>query len=223
MISGLTSINVVIAKIIRDLNFSGKEIPKNSLIEWLAEASLFIGSFNQFYNKTAEIDIEDYKGILPCDHYKTIQLIDGTCFDYSSGYLIGDTEEEIVAAQFTNKDFRVEFNQITTAYRTGKIKILYQAIPVDDCGLPLIPDDVAFREALFWFVSWKLAFRGDISQDWRICKNEWHSYCKKARASINMPDLAQMERLKNIWLSLVIDENQYSKMFSTLGKTGYIE
>jgi hypothetical protein len=218
MISGLTSINVVIAKIIRDLNFGGKEIPKNSLIEWLAEASLFIGSFNQFYNKNAEVTIEDYQGTLPCDHYKTIQILDGYCFDNSNDYLIGDTEAEIQGTKITNKDYRVELNQITTAYRTGKIKILYQAIPVDDCGLPLIPDNVAYREALFWFVAWKLAFRGEINQNWRECKSEWHSYCKKARASANMPDLAQIERLKNIWLNLEVDQYQYSQMFSTLGK-----
>jgi hypothetical protein len=112
-------------------------------------------------------------------------------------------------------DYRVNFNQIVTSFCHGIIRIQYLAFPVDSRGYPLVPDNQSFRDALFWKIAYQIAMRNPMAlpnqmmRDIRFCKDEWNKYCMQARASANMPDLAQMERLKNNWLRLhnTLDED----------------
>lgn len=214
----LTSIQAVIAKCVRDLGLKNTEIPANSIIEWCGEALEAVGAYAQFEKKEAFIEIEDYKGKLPCDHFETIRLLDGVFYNTN---LIGDVEKN----KFTNYDFKVDLNQITTAHRNCTVKIQYLAIPVDDCGLPMVPDEYSYMQAFFWKVAMHLSILGELKNkelSYQVCRNEYLKYVGQARAHANMPDLNMLERLKNNWLRLVPDPNQYSKLFSGLGKEEYL-
>lgn len=222
----LVSISTIISKCVRDLGLGSDEISHQDFIEWIAEGLAFIGEYAQFEPKTADIVIEDYKGELPCDHYQTLRILNGIYYDNQNESLLGDTEDEILFHKFTTYDFRVSFNQITTSYRNGKIKIDYLAIPTDDCGLPMIPDNPSYSTALFWKVAMHLSILGKVKNkdlNWMICEQRWLKYCGQARASSAMPDLDTMERLKNIWLSLKINTRQYNSLFATLGKPQTID
>lgn len=111
----------------------------------------------------------------------------------------------------TNKDYNINFNKITTAFRYGIIQIQYLAFPVDERGFPLVPDDVSYRDALFWKVAYHISMRSPHllankqMQDLEYCRQMWNKYCVQARASANMPDLDMLIRLKNNWLRLVND------------------
>ncbi len=70
MIYKLTSINTVIAKIVRDLGLGTEEIPWQDFIEWMSEGLAHIGAFSQFEKKCVPIPIVNYHGVLPCDFYK---------------------------------------------------------------------------------------------------------------------------------------------------------
>jgi len=41
---------------------------------------------------------------------------------------------------------------IKTSFVSGKICLSYMAFPIDDDCYPLVPDDISFREAMFWYV-----------------------------------------------------------------------
>lgn len=124
----------------------------------------------------------------------------------------------------TDLDYKVNFNQIVTSFCHGIIRIQYLAFPIDDRGYPLVPDSQSFRDALFWKIAYQIAIRNpmclpnQMMRDVRYSKAEWNKYCMQARASANMPDLAQMERLKNNWLRLhnVLDED--ANNYKDLGK-----
>ena len=134
--------------------------------------------------------------------------------------LIGD----VAINSFTNRDYNINFDRITTAYNCGIIKVQYLALPIDERGWPLVPDDVSFRDALFWKVAYQLSMRAPESlpnkalQNLDYCKSKWNYYCTQARASANMPDLSMTERIANNWSKLFNPVDLDSQYYRELGK-----
>lgn len=112
---------------------------------------------------------------------------------------------------------------LKTALRSGYIMLSYQAVPVDSEGYPMIPDDESFEEAIYWYINMKLTY-----PDWKVgrirdavyydARNSWNFYRKQAYASAMMPNVDQLESIKNAWLRLVPDINAHSDGFSSLAK-----
>ena len=116
----------------------------------------------------------------------------------------------------------VSDNYIRTNARTGYIMMAYQAIPTDSEGYPLVPDDVDFIEALYWYVTMKLMYpewklgrvRDEVYYD---ARRSWNFNCKKAYGHAMMPNTDQLESIKNQWLRLVPEIHEHDGGFSTLG------
>lgn len=222
MIYKLTSVNAVISKIVDDLQIGDTEVPIDDFINWIGHALSHIGSYYQLTEKQAVISIENYKGELPCDFYKKSRTLYNGNRPSNNKSLLGTTQKDISANSFSNSDYNINHNVITTAFETGNITIQYLALPVDNSGLPLVPDDPSFMDALFWRVVYQLSIRGfefkaTQLRDVNFTLSMWNRYCKQARAASNMPDLDMLERLKNNYLRLKVDKNQYSKYFATNG------
>ncbi|GAF94059.1 unnamed protein product, partial [marine sediment metagenome] len=56
-----------------------------------------------------------------------------------------------------SKDYNINHDRITTAFRYGIIQIQYLAMPVDERGWPMVPDSVSYRDALFWKCTMQLS------------------------------------------------------------------
>lgn len=113
-------------------------------------------------------------------------------------------------------------NYIKTNQETGYIMLAYQAIPTDKEGYPLIPDDVSFIEALYWYVVMKLLYpqwkQGSIRDAvYYDARRSWNYYCKQAYGNALMPNKDQLESIKNTWLRLVPEISEHTTAFSTLG------
>lgn len=138
--------------------------------------------------------------------------------------LIGDP----VSNAFTSKDYNINFNKITTSIQYGVMKIQYLSFPVDENGWPLVPDDVSFRDALFWKVAYHLSMRNPKAllnprmQDMEYCRQMWNKYCVQARAAANMPDLSMMERFANNWLRLFNVTDEYATYYKNIGKQQFL-
>ena len=110
---------------------------------------------------------------------------------------------------------------IKTTLKTGYIMLSYQAVPVDNEGYPMIPDDESFEEAIYWYINMKLTY-----PDWKMgrvrdavyydARSSWNFYRKQAYANAMMPNIDQLESIKNAWLRLVPEINEHSNGFSTL-------
>lgn len=223
MIYGLVSIKTVIYRVISDLGIGDKEVDWQDWVDWIADGLMHIGAYYQFTEKQESIEIEDYKGYLPCDFYQKIRILntDMSRPNFNKS-LVGSSENTINQNSFTSKDYNITNNMITTSFRTGTLLLQYLAIPLDDDRLPLIPDDVSYKDALFWKVVYHLSLRGyefrnNQLSNIQFTRSLWLKYCMQARAGANMPDPDMYERLKNNWLRLVPDHNQYQKLFADLG------
>lgn len=228
MIYKLVNIKTIIQSIITDLGISNEEIPWQDFVQWIARGLEHIGTYSQLHLKEEEIEIEDYRGKLPCDLYKVKRILNGWYFDKYNDSLMGDKEDitekqnQVNKTSFTNYDYRVNLDTITCSYRSGTLTIQYLAFPVDEQGLPLVPDNVSFTEALFWKVAYQLAIRGYAfknpqMRDINFCKQKWNFYCLQARAEANMPDPELANRLANNFIKLIPSRNEWNNMFSTLG------
>jgi len=107
MISKLTSVNVLINKVIRDLGLEDQEIPFHNFIEWVAEGLEHIGSYAQFTEKECYLPIVNYTGEFPCDYHEMIQLKSPTRLEglSTSGY-----KNEVVARALDLTGFRDQDN-----------------------------------------------------------------------------------------------------------------
>ena len=112
---------------------------------------------------------------------------------------------------------------IKTNVATGYIMLAYQAIPTDGDGYPLIPDDVSFLEAIYWYITMKLLYpqwkQGSVRDGvYFDARRSWNYYCKQAYGNALMPNKDQLESIKNTWNRLIPEINEWNSGFSTLGQ-----
>ena len=112
---------------------------------------------------------------------------------------------------------------IKTNQSAGYIMMAYQAIPTDNEGFPLIPDDASFFEALYWYITMKLMYpkwvQGSVRDGiYFDARRSWNYYCKQAYGNALMPNKDQLESIKNTWNRLVPELNEWNTGFSTLGQ-----
>jgi len=120
----------------------------------------------------------------------------------------------------------IAHNYIKTNVRTGYIMMAYQAIPTDCDGYPMIPDEISFKEAIYWYITMKMMYpkwaegriRDAVYYD---ARRSWNYYCKQAYGDALMPNADKLESIKNAWVRLVPNLKEHASGFSTLGQEEY--
>jgi hypothetical protein len=123
--------------------------------------------------------------------------------------------------------YTIRGGYLKTNQETGYIMMTYQAIPTDLDGYPLIPDNESFVEAVYWYIVMKLYYpkwvQGQIRDAvYYEAKRSYNYYCKQAYGNIMMPDRGQMESIKNVWLRLYPNINEYDTNFSNIGQQEFV-
>lgn len=122
---------------------------------------------------------------------------------------------------FNNK-FEINQGYIHTSIRTGYIVLSYLGMPIDNEGLPLIPDTEDYKDAIFWYNVTKylypLYLKNKISENKYIdAKVSWGAARKRAYGNSIMPDTHELEVIKNNWLRLLPTINEFRNSFDSLG------
>ena len=112
-------------------------------------------------------------------------------------------------------------NYIQTSFEEGTIKIHYSAVPVDDCGYPMVPDNVYFSEACFWYILKKMLMGGYTNPifNYEYASNKWDEYCIKAGNDLMFPSVDKIEAMKNQWVRLIPNINFHADFFKGMGDT----
>ena len=117
----------------------------------------------------------------------------------------------------------VDCDYIKTSFPTGKICISYMAFPTDEDCYPLVPDDISYKEALFWYIYKKLLLSMITTPEFKrnginytFADNKWKYYCTQARNAANFPDIDRYESFMNQWVRLIPNINAWDEGFENL-------
>lgn len=183
-----------------------------------------VGMPRAFNEKTDIINIQDYRGLMPCDYDSIIQvrMADNAhnhkVFRYStdSFHMSGDKHDSY------DLTYKLQGNVIYTSIKEGNIEVSYYAIPVDNEGYPMIPDNSMFIRALELYIK-KQCFcvlfelgklNGAIYNN--VCK-EYAWAVGQAQSSLVRLSLDQMQAFTNTINTLVPRVNEHSRGFINHG------
>ena len=194
-----------------------------------------IGCPQLFYEATEWINIDNYRGVLPCDYLNMIQVRDerGYCFRYSTDSFHLSEKEVNRQSKYYVRDnpdltYKIQGNCIFTSIENGNIEIAYEAINIDKDGYPLIPDNESFKMALELFIKkewFTIQFDlGKISaQSLTNVQQQYAWYVGQAQSDLVRPTIDQMESITNMLNTLITRVNEHKRSFKNLGSREYLK
>lgn len=213
MIEKYKSSKTVIAKVFRDSQIQRVDWV-NDAIEWIGEALDAIGSFAQTVSMDKITKTYSHKTILPIG-LLSVQAVYTTREDFEDKPQEKDFNIKMSYGDPSSVDtnssggecetFIVTGGYLHTSFEQGWIWIKYQGMALED-GYPKVPDKYEFDQALYWYIMHKLiegGFKHPAGINYFQARSLWLDYCGQARNIANMPSVAEAERLRDVWVSLL--------------------
>lgn len=183
-----------------------------------------VGMAKLYKDKEAKVQIKEYRGLLPCDLIRIVQVKDletGICMNSMTDSFSGEQPDHKYASFKTNE--RVIF----TSFPEGTVQIAYKAVPVDDDGFPLLMDNEVYLDALEKYITMlvlKGKFRmgkitGTVYQD---AQQDYYAAVKLLESDLRAPSPAELETIGRIWNTFLPDRHQFEHGYSTLGVKEHI-
>lgn len=200
-----------------------------------------------YQEKEAVVDIEKYRGVLPCELISIEQVKDlstGICLrastdSFTKGMLdFPDDLKKPVHALNTpyippihksvhELAFKTQGRLIYVSFPEGQIQIAYKAIPVDEDGYPLLIDNENYLAALEAYIKKQLFTikfdTGKLSAG--ILENaqkEYYLLAAELNGEFTMPSVSEMEAISRAITHMIPRMREFDNGFETLGDREYI-
>jgi len=206
-------------------------------VEWVGEALEKINVPGQLIDKVTNGDktlefpdrivIENFRGELPNDifytvgarQYDTMLPMRRATDVYHMAYHCAEYEDPCLDAMLT---YKMNQNYIYTSFEEGEVVLAYKAVPTDEYGVPLIPDNRMYKEAVKQYLQYRIAERLWLQDKFTAAKfqhfeREWMFYVNAAETSARMPDYDEAVSWKNIIQTLIPNVNRHAGGFRYLG------
>ena len=190
-----------------------------------------VGCPKIFEEKTAIIEIEDYRGVLPCDFNEIIQVRTHNTCDNNYKVFRYSTDNFHMSENKQNSfdlTYKIQGNVIFTSMKEGTIEIAYNAFVVDSEGYPLIPDNSAFIRALELYIK-KQCFTvlfdlGQINQAvYQNVRQEYAWAVGQAQSDLIRPTIDQMQAITNSLNTLIWRTTEHNNGFVNNGSAEKIK
>jgi hypothetical protein len=163
------------------------------------------------------LEICCYRSVLPRD------LIQITAVkDSKSNQYLRHMSKHVFDKSNNNLTYKTQGNLIYTSFKDGKLELYYKALPTDENGVPLIPDNPIFLKALELYIKKEwftiLFDLGKINQ--QVLHNTQQEYAFKVAQCTNMfiiPSVSEMQTITNMLNKLLPDNRQFETGFKNLG------
>lgn len=184
-----------------------------------------VGMPRAFNEKTELVEIQDYRGVLPCDYDNIIQVRMHDCNNHNHSVFRYSTDSfHMSQDKHSSYDltYKLQGNVIYTSIKEGTIEVAYHAIPVDSEGYPMIPDNSMYIKALELYIK-KQCFGvlfdlGKINGAvYNNVKQEYAWAVGQAQSSLVRLSLDQMQAFTNTINTLVPRVNEHSRGFINHG------
>ena len=210
-------------------------------VRYAVDCIKLIGSKEILMEKPVRIGIQDYRGELPLDIFKVMQVrrVENA----------GEEEREFYQGMREASDtFHVVFNRTTlqddsyrgghipentykinnyyiyTGFEEGVVDMMYLGLALDSYGYPLIPDDASIIKAIEFYIKTQyymiLLDLGKI-QPYILEKaeQEYTWYIGKAQSEAAITSLDEQKSISNILHKLFIERHQHDEFYRNLGTT----
>lgn len=230
-----TSIRRVLDDLIEDAHM------ENLTLEQVVRHTVrFIGKHGYpklYQDKQEDIEIHEFRGVLPCDLISIIQVRDKKteiCLRaMTDTFYPPEGKPEDRPHPMGHPDihrelaFKTQGRIIYTSFPEGLIEIVYKAIPVDDDGFPLLIDNQSYLDALEAYIAMKVIqnkFRqGKINA--AIYQDAQQSYAVAARellTEMTTPSLSEMEAISRMMTTMIKPATHFDDAFRHMGDREYI-
>lgn len=189
-----------------------QDMPLETMVDYAIEFMEFVGIPEMFTKKTAVIDINKYKGKLPCDYYDMIQVREYRG-QKSLTYASSTFQQQQDSLSYT-----VQNNYIFTDIEKCQLEISYYAILQDEDGFPLVPANENYYKALELYIK-KEEFTIKFDQgklDWRILDNTQREYSHAVRTCNNefhRLSIDKMESFSNSYKAMFLRQHEHEVQF----------
>ena len=204
-----------------------QEVTLEAAIQYTIDFIYTVGLPKYYIDKEVKLEVENYRAKLPCDLVYIEQVQDDKTLEYyrSMTHTFPLTSKD--NPKNTTKTFKTQGNVIYTSLKDCKIRVAYKAIPIDQEGFPMLPDNPIFLEALELYIKKKqftiLFDLGKINR--YVLDNTDQQYAFKVaqlNSEFNMPSLSEMETITNMMNQLITRTNEFNHGFKHLGNKEYI-
>lgn len=127
-----------------------------------------------------------------------------------------DKLENIDNNRYLHEYYKLQLNVIQTSFETGKIKLHYLALPLDNEGFPLIPNDEDFKNALYWYVLMMLIGSGFKHKvfDYNYCFQQFEQiHAPRAISSMKRWSPEKAKRLYRSINEIIQPTDSYARFF----------
>lgn len=200
------------------------DLTLEAAIQFLTDFLGIMGLPPTYVDALEEIEIEDYRGMLPCNLISINQVRwkkNGICMRSMTDNFNGHSEEDN-----GEPTFKTQGRMIYTSFKEGTVEVSYKAMPIDSEGYPLLPDEPTFLRALELYIKKQwftiLFDMGKISP--AVLQNTQQEYAFAAGACNNtfiIPSPSEMESITNMMNQLIPRFNEFKKGFKHLGDKEY--
>ena len=175
-----------------------------------------VGFPNIYNNKLADVEIENHRGLLPCDLIQVVQVMDG------NKECMKQMTDNFDQYRYSINAYKIQGQYIYTTFKDGIVKIAYRALYLDEDGYPMIPDTPIFLKALELYIK-KNVFTvlfdmQKISQ--AVLQHTEQDYdwaVGQLSSEMTLPNEAEMENLTNMLNQLIPGQHEYRNGFLHLG------
>ena len=176
-----------------------------------------------YQDRQEEVEIHEFRGLLPCDCIKVVQVKDmqlNVCMRH-----ITDTFKPPYPSG--EPAFKTENMVIFTTFPEGRVTVAYKAIPVDDDGFPMLIDNEVYLGALEAYIK-KQVFTvkfdtGKISAG--VLQNAQTDYAvlsHELRNEFTTPSYAEVEAMARQYQTLMPNVRSFDRGFADLGNREYL-
>ena len=175
-----------------------------------------VGMPKVYIEKTANLEVKEYRALLPCDLIRIIQIKDcksDLCFrQMTSSYIPTDNDRDYELT------FKTQGRILYTSIKECTIRLAYKAIPVDDDGFPLLIDNPLYLKTLELYI--KKEVFGDLFTQGKVNQNvlnyveqQYAWNVGQLQSEFTIPSVQEMESIKNMWTSLLQYNNHFVRDF----------
>lgn len=207
-----------------------RDISFDRIINYTQELMQIIGSPKMFLEKTEKVEIKDYRGELPCDFIEVIQ-VRGTRHECLPDEYVA-TANTFHTTEHKNHTiglptYKIQGGVIITSREEDTIEVSYRAIPVDEDGWPMLPNNAAFIRAVEAYIKLQcftvLFDQGQISQAvFQQAKQDYAWCAGQAETQLIMPSLDEMETITNMWNTLIPRVTEHRTHFAAAHNKEYL-